>query len=54
MEFDPWGEANPYLQNEGLSIFCPRCNSDNVVLEEEHGYLKFYSCNECGFKKQKL
>jgi ribosomal protein S27AE len=47
-----WADPGAYSMYEGLMILCPECGTDDVVLEYEDGYLEFYQCNKCGYKKE--
>jgi uncharacterized metal-binding protein (TIGR02443 family) len=53
MVLDDWAEAGPYNRFEGLGIRCPKCGSDNIVIEDIDGYISFSECKSCGFKKQR-
>jgi len=46
-----WVDSGSYLKEEKIQVFCPKCKSDDVVLEEIEGMLSFYQCNKCGCKK---
>ena len=36
-----------------IHIKCPKCNSEEVVVEEDkHGYFSVLSCNKCRYKKK--
>ncbi len=30
---------------------CPKCGSNEVVIEDEGGYFSISSCKKCGYKK---
>jgi uncharacterized Zn finger protein len=35
-----------------IENFCPKCSSEDVVLEFNKGYYKFSRCRKCGYKIQ--
>lgn len=36
-----------------VRVFCPKCGSDNVVVEFVNGFFYFSSCNSCGHRAKK-
>ena len=35
-----------------LNFFCPKCRSNNIVIDMEEKYYKFHRCDDCGFVKK--
>lgn len=50
---EEWTDPGSYVKFESLGIVCPKCKSDDIVLEERDGYLSFLECNKCGYRKEK-
>ena len=35
--------------NPQLNFYCPKCKSNNVILEEKERYYRVCKCKSCGF-----
>jgi len=40
--------------NTSLTISCPKCRTNDIVVKIEETYYKFYRCNGCGLVNEKL
>lgn len=34
-----------------IQVFCPKCGSNNVVVDHQSGFFRFEECLKCGFRK---
>ena len=46
-----WADPGSFLQYDGLGIKCPKCQSEDIIFEEQVKSLSFFECKRCGYKK---
>lgn len=43
-----------FRSEDEIEIFCPKCGSNNVVINHQSGFFTIEECMKCGFRRESI